>query len=319
MKYRFITTFHNLRLKSIKNKGKEIFAGARISNGETIFSETVMNELTMATMGVHSIEEFKDSTYFYIDGEFVDIQTQEDMDKKGVEYTFLFLRQAQFFVDKLWEVKDNNVYVRDGFLIAYSNEFDDGFTYKASLSEIFSLSSNERRESVFSDEELQQAIENYNPIDFDYFDGRSFGGKYPPSDYFFKSKGSTRMQRAMYFVKAARSSSILPMKIVSYCTALECLFTIGTSEINHKIAERVALLLGGTPKEKKEIFGIIKEGYKYRSTLVHGQHLKVTDEHLTVISVNLDNYLREFIKNNTEIFEKNDLEMEEYFLGRLFE
>jgi len=140
MRYRFITIFHNLKLNFTTNKGKEIFSGARISNGPEVLASILETDLMKGTAGVHSIREYNDKTYFYVDGELKDIHTREQMDKVGNQYTFFFLRQAQKFALQLWEIKDNGIYVRDGFLLAYSNNFEDGCTYKASLSEIFPYS-----------------------------------------------------------------------------------------------------------------------------------------------------------------------------------
>lgn len=117
-----------MRLECIKNKGIQIYPGARISNGPEIFSEILSTDLMTATAGIHSIDEFKNKVYFYVNGEFPDIHTKEQMDKIGGKYTFFFLRQAQLLTHYLWRVKDNNVYVRDGFLLAYEQNFEDGFT-----------------------------------------------------------------------------------------------------------------------------------------------------------------------------------------------
>ncbi|CDO04319.1 hypothetical protein BN988_02873 [Oceanobacillus picturae] len=295
MQYRFITILHNMKLASIKNKGMRIFPGARISNGSQIQSETLYTESSLQTIGALSINEFEDSVYIYIDGKF-DGGNEEYLDRKAGRHTFFLLRQVQNFIHNLWEIKDNNVYVRDGFLIAYSTQFENGSaTYKASLSEIFSFASGEQRESLFSDKEIQQAAYNFQPHTIEDYDEDSFGGKIPSSDHFFKTHGTNRMVRAFYFTIGARRSAILPMKIVHYCNALECLFTIGTSEVSHKIAERVAIILGTSQASKKNIFSLIKKAYGFRSKLVHGQYLKVTEESLVYISEGLDNILRELM------------------------
>lgn len=318
MKYRFLTVLHNMNLESKKNKGTILFPGARLTNGSAVLSLTLNNRLMRSTLGVHSIDEFeeKDTVYAYIDGEFKDIHTQDEMDEIGVKYTFLFLRQIQKFVHQLWEIKDNNIYVRDGFLLTYSELYEDGCTYKASLSEVFSRSTCEREVSIISDSEISAAIKDF--IIPTMKDLSEEGGKHPTSDHFFKSKGSTRMERAYYFTIVARSNGILPMKIVSYTNALECLFTIGTSEINHKMAERVAIMLGTTEESKKKYYKLIKNAYKYRSSLVHGQHIKGNNDDLVKISTGLDNVVRQLLISNHEVFTKNDSEMEDYFINLLF-
>ncbi|MCY7579718.1 HEPN domain-containing protein [Bacillus altitudinis] len=319
MKFRFICVLHRMKLETIKNKGTVISLGVRISNGSQILSETLETNLMRYTLGVHSNTEFVNSVYVYIDDEFKNIHTQREMDELGVKYTFIFLRQVQEFIHCLWEIKDNNIYVRDGFLLAYNNHFEDGCTYKASLSEVYSYSTNENKESEFSDIELISAIQNFVPSSYEEHEAaENFGGKIPNAKHFFKEYGSNRMNRAIYFTSGARKSAILPMKIVLYCNALECLFTIGASEVNHKIAERVALMIGNSKESRKELFKLIKDAYNYRSKLVHGQYLKGSEENLVSISKGLDKVLREFIVSEHEIFSKSDNEMEKFFLELLF-
>lgn len=317
MKYRFITILHNIEIEGVRNKGQEIFPGARISNGTRIIKDTVQTDLMKLTLGVHSAKEFNGKVYVYIDGEVKDVHNKEQMDKIGTQKTFFFLRQIQQFVHCLWGVKDNNVYVRDGFLLAYHKHFEDGFTYKASLSAIFSYSSGEQLLSSFSGDELTIAIKSFSPLQEDALKEDSVGGRDVDSDFFFKSKGSNRLTRAAFFTISARGSAHIPMKIVAYCNALECLFTVGTSEVNHKIAERVALMLGTSEESKKEFYKLIKTAYSCRSKIVHGQHLGGDESQLVNISRKLDSILREFFKHEHDVFSKKDDEMENFFLDLL--
>lgn len=318
MRYRFIAVLHNMGLDTIKNRGIQVFDGARISNGCEVLSEVLETQLFKATAGIHSINEFKDAVYFYIDGEFEDIKIKEQVDRIGNQQTFFFLRQAQNLASELWTVKDNNVYVRDGFLLTYNNDFEDGCTFKASLSAIPNFATGFGECSVFSDEEVLSAINSFIPYSNEDFNEESFGGKYPNSSHFFKNSGSERIDRATYFTMAARNNLALPMKIVSYCTALECLFTSGTSEISHKIAERVATMLGTTGEGKKNLFKLVKKAYGHRSTIIHGSSLKGNEEDLIDISRGLDQILRELLAAEHVIFSKNDEEIENYFVDLLF-
>ncbi|PFB58599.1 HEPN domain-containing protein [Bacillus cereus] len=318
MKYRFIATLHNMKLSNVKNKGTEIFPGARISNGSKSISDTLDTNLVRHTMGSITSESIKNSTYVYIDGEFEDIHNIEQMDKVGTQRTFSFLRQIEHFTHELWKVKDNNVYVIDGYLFAYNKHFEDGYTYKASLTGLYSYSTYEQNESCFSDSQLTTAIQNFVPLSKDEFNEENFGGKHPDVDILLKNKGSKRMLRALYFTVGARSSSVMPRKIVNYCNALECLFTTGKSEVNHKIAERVAIMLGTTFESKKNLFQLVKKAYNFRSEMVHGQALKAKEEDLVIVSQGLDNVLRELIVENHGVFSKDDKEMDDFFLDLLF-
>lgn len=320
MKYRFITILHNMELEKIKSRGTVIFPGFRISNGERILSETVKTDLMRGTLGVHSVDEFEETVYAYIDNELGNIHTKEQMDEIGVQYTFSHLRQIQQFTNYLWEVKDNNVYVRDGFLLAYNNNFEDGCTYKASLSEIFTYSNLEKKTSRFSDQEIENAIRNFVPSTLEELDEEGTGGgKYATADHLFAKRETSRMIRATYFTGYARRCAILPTKIFSYCNALECLFNTGAGEVNHKIAERVACMLGTTNESKRSLFDLIKKAYGYRSSLVHGQALKGTDEEYAAVSVQLDDILRKLLVEEHEIFSrKKKEEIDDFFQDLLF-
>lgn len=318
MKFRFITPLYNLKLETVLNRGIGIFPGARITNGPEERLKITNTQLMKDTLGIHSIWEFDDVTYLYIDGELDTIKNKAEMDEIGVKYTYYYLRLAQSFIYDLWKIKDNNIYVRDGFLLAYYDKFEDGFTYKASLSEIYYHSTGEDKKSYFSKSDVQLVAREFSPFAIDEYEDRHFGGKNPDADHLFKNKGSNRLIRAEYFTLMARTSCILPMKIVSYCNALECLFTIGTAEVNHKIAERVALMLGVSGESKKGYFKLIKKAYDYRSLLVHGQHLKGEEGSLIEISEQLDDILRQLLVKKHDVFSKTDKEMGEFFTDLLF-
>lgn len=259
MKYMFLTILHNLKIESILNKGINIYSGTRISNGNGVLQRTIFSNLLRSTAGVHSTDEFINKVYYYKIGEFTDVVTKEEMDTRGSMTTFHFLREAEQFVHSLWMTKDNNVYIRDGFLIVYEDDLEQGFTYKASLTTIYSASSGSELESSFSKEEVIDAISYFTPFTLEEMKAENFGGKYLTNNHFYKSSQQTRFDRALYFVAAARAAGAPPMKIVSYCTALECLFTTDKSEVVHKIAERTATLLGNSGENKREIFNFVKK------------------------------------------------------------
>lgn len=317
MKFRFITALYNLKLTSIKNRGIEIIPGWRISNGSRVLEETLDTDLMRSTAGIHSIDEIKASTYCYIDGEYDEIQNKDQMDQHGVRFTFYYLREVQRLLHHLWEIKDNNVYVRDGFLITYTSNFEDGRTYKASLSEIYSLANRENKETVCSDDDLGAAISRFTPVSIEVYGETSYGGKNPNSNHLYKGN-SERIGRAIYYTGWARKSSILPMKILAYCTAIECLFTTTTAELSHRASERVAVLLGTSEESMKKLYNLVKEVYNVRSKIVHGQYLTGSEERLIELSVGIDEVLRQLIVAEHEIFAKNDKDIDEFFINLLF-
>ncbi|UOE54909.1 HEPN domain-containing protein [Cytobacillus oceanisediminis] len=304
MKYKFITILHHMKIDVKLNKGIQLYPGTRISNGEEVRSEILNSILMQSTAGVHSVDEFNDTVYYYKYGEFPEISSMEEMGKKGTMTTFAFLREAQSFVTDLWLVKDNGIYVRDGFLITYKDSIEDGRSFKASLGEIFKVASCEEGISEFTRNEIDSAIQTFTPISLDEIKEETFGGKYPESNHFYKKGNPGRMFKAQYFTMGARTSHALPMKIVLYCTALECLFSTAKSEINHRIAERVAALMGASAQEKIDIYNFIKKAYNYRSVILHGSNISGSEEDLVEFSVRLDNILRQLILADHEVFQK---------------
>lgn len=305
------------------NRGIELYPGTRISNGSEVRSEILHTKLLQGTAGVHSINEFYDTVYYFKKGEFPDISTYEEMDDKGTSYTFYFLRESQGFVTDLWGVKDNGIYVRDGFLITYQKEIEEGTTFKASLSEMFSDASAERGEFEFTRKEVEMALQTFEPFTIDDISESDMGMKYPNFDHFYKNKAPERMQKAHYFTLGARNNSALPMKIVLYCTALECLFSTAKTEINHRIAERIATMLGTSAEEKKDLFKFIKKAYDYRSTIIHGSNIrgseKTIEENIVRISVRLDEILRQLLAGNHEVFTKAEEEIDDFFVDLIFD
>lgn len=165
----------NIRL----NKGIVLNQGTRISNGPEVRSEVLDTILMLGTAGVHSIDEFNDTVYYYKKGEFQDISTHDEMDLKGTMFTFYFLREAQGFVTDLWAVKDNGIYVRDGFLIAYHENIEDGKTFKASLTETFKAASGDIGNFEFTREEVETALHTFNSLAIEDISEDNMGLKHP--------------------------------------------------------------------------------------------------------------------------------------------
>lgn len=113
-----------MQLDQKRNKGQKIKldgCNARITNSSVPFEAILKNIETNKRIGFHSESEFlyPKSTYLYIDGELEDIDSWDEMDLKGLDFTFTLLRKIQYLTHYFWAVEDNNIYVRDGFLITY--------------------------------------------------------------------------------------------------------------------------------------------------------------------------------------------------------
>lgn len=270
------------------------------------------------TAGMHAVDEFQEQVYCYIDGVFDEIEEFEQMNLLGTKYTFYFLREVQSFITEMWKIRDNSIYVRDGYLICYKKNLEDGRTYKASLSEIFTNAGNSSGQTTFTDAEIRGIAKQYEISDIKDVKLDEIDYKTPTDDHFYKKSKSTRIYRAEYYMISARARSSIPMKIVSYCTALECLFTTTTTEVSHRIAERVACLLGDTSVHKKEIYTTVKKAYDIRSTVVHGSLIKVNDGETIRISAELDSLLRLILTKHREVFTESDAIIDSIFIDLLF-
>lgn len=289
-----------------------------ISQDEAFLNDTFHNQLSQNTIGVHSIDEFKDRAYYCIESEFKEGVTEEIIHENGTKFTFGLLRKIQHFVIDLWNIKDNNVYIFEGFLLVYSKEINDGFTFKGTLSAVTSKANLDNKYTTFSKKELEPLIDKMETIDFHELFISETDHRTPTHDHFFKYNKTNRIDRAAYFVLEARASHTFPIKIVSYCTALECLFTTSQIELSHRISERVATLVGGDKKNKVNTYELVKKAYDVRSKIVHGSSLKGVNDDLLDISFQLDRFLRRFISENHDVFSKSDEEINEYFLLNLF-
>ena len=103
-----------------------------------------------------------------------------------------------------------------------------------------------------------------------------------------------RAGRSIYFLQGARQAAALSVKVANYCTSFEALLSTDTTELSHRLSERLAWLLANSASERLSIFRTVKGAYGIRSRAVHGAHLskqKIRDE-LIVASTNCDDLLR---------------------------
>lgn len=315
MKYRFLACLHHLDFEEKETQKIELDSGGVISTEKDILNNTFHNKLALETIGVHDIDEFYSRPFFYYDWKSEKLHPKFN----GYRCGYALLRVLQKFVFDLWKVKDNNVYVFSGFLFEYRDEISDGCTFKSTVTSINSKSNLEVSPSQYKRNEINGAFVNIPKINIDELMSRDSDYFTPTSDHFFKSGNATRIERASYFILEARSRQTFPTKIVSYITALECLFTTSQSELSHRVSERVALLIGKSKTDKTETYKLLKKAYDVRSKIVHGSILKGENEDLKEVSTGLDSILRNIISFEYDILSKKDNEIDEYFLEGLFE
>lgn len=222
---------------------------------------------------------------------------------------------TQSFADSLWHLKDNCVSFEMGFLESqyqgrYSNVVSN-FIHGAPFD-----SSGKRSVAEFSHAELERAKHIYSTYrKGQYF--KSLEGLEPNKD--------NRLLRVSLFLKAARNTTMLPIKVSFYCTCFEALFSTDTAELSHKLSERTALFLGADGKERLEIFQNVKKAYGIRSKVLHGDKItsKLFDEAERLAPI-CDSYLRSVsnkIIKSESLFERFGSEnglTDDYFLRLMF-
>lgn len=315
MKYLFITVIHNLKLE--KPECRIPLESGMISNKEGLLKDILgyKSRLALDTLGVHSIDEFKNKVFYIVEGEFDVSITKEKINPFGTMLTFAFLRQIQSVIDELWSIRDNAIYIRDGFTFVYKNTLDDGRTFKASLSAINTKASGERCYVCYSKNEIEQAADGMAVISFnDIFEGADYCNA--SQQQYFKNAKIDRRGIAGFYIIHARAVAALPIKILMYITAMEALVSTSTTELSHQVAERVAVVLANNKEERIEIYNEIKKGYGYRSKTAHGEALKGTEQEAMDLLVHLDDYLRRLMTFDIP-YNLNPDKINEYFLEKL--
>lgn len=259
MKYKFIAAIHYLELENIEMLVN--LPAGQISNSKRQLDEIFQNSLSLHTLGVHSIDEiYYAPSYYVVDGDLCNCANQNEVDSFGTSLCFALLRQIQCMVNKLWKLCDNSIYVRDGFLYTYNDDISDGYTFKASVSLINTLSTGETKNVVISENDLLEygkemdILVNGNELaikdDQDY--------RFATQFQHYKKYGLDRKELAEYYVIAARGAGSIPMKVLMYCSAMEALVANTTTELSHRVVERVAILLGTNQEERYNIYLLVE-------------------------------------------------------------
>lgn len=318
MKYKFITALHFLQLE---NKEMHIaLPSGYISNKKNLLDNLFQNELSYYTLGVHSIDEIYDApSYYVLDGTLNNCSNQDEANSFGTALCFVILRQIQGLVNELWNVCDNSAYVRDGFLYTFTNDVSDGCTFKASVSLVNTLSTGGTKNIVIPEQDIlrygakMDILVNGNETKIkecqDYRDATQF--------QHYKKSGLTRKELATYYVLAAHGAASIPTKILMYCSAMEALVANSTTELSHRVAERVAILLGADQEERCSIYNNVKLGYDARSKVAHGDSIKKDEVKIQECSKSLDEYLRKMFMLDSP-YNLKDSEIDSYFLCKLF-
>jgi hypothetical protein len=142
------------------------------------------------------------------------------------------------------------------------------------------------------------------------------------------TKNKSRLAKTLLMLQAVRQSEDRALKIAHYCSCFEILFGSASDKeaISHKIAERIAVFLGGSSlKERVAVFEDIRDAYGVRCAVFHGTFLKPASESKWGdLCVRCDDLLRATLRRILEsteyaaIFEADPEEFDEYFRDYIF-
>ena len=136
----------------------------------------------------------------------------------------------------------------------------------------------------------------------------------------YKNKFQYKFLYAIYLLGHAFLNRYYQTKLLFLVTALESLFSPGTSEISHQVSVRTAVFLSEEHSERENIFKEIRGAHNIRSGIVHGRKLSdkedlkkaFRDTRLRVCEV-----LCKFIKDDTVWATLESKKSYENFLRRL--
>lgn len=227
---------------------------------------------------------------------------------------------TQLFLMALWLVKDNAANVELGFLEHPHRDLSFSSVSSNSRAIRFSDASGGFPLCEFAEVEVKAARDIYvnlfdkNTVHVDLGEG----GRTVPSD-------SSRLERVLYFAQGARGSSDLGVKIAAYVTCFESLFCTDSSELAHKLAERVAFFCGDTAGKRFDVFRTAKTAYTIRSKTVHGDRLSAKlSAQAKAVALECDTLLRTALdkilgsREMHELFVGAPERLEEYLTGLVF-
>ncbi len=280
MDTKFICSIHGLEISS--GQVNLTRYGLQINNDSAFIEEFYIDEVKK----IVGISQYENSIHLrnYLCNEFD--APPEFNGKQAVSY---LLKTSKYLANALWLIKDNSARFQTGHLrnikgihLTVDSNVIDGF---------YSNCLGERDIIKFSHEELELAGKF-----FEFFYGLGYREK-ENTQFTRTHSNMNRVTRAYYFLDSARTDFDIGTKVSMYCSAFECLFSVATTELKHRLSETIAYFIGSNKDEKRRIYEQMKTIYDLRSSITHGSGInkKMTNNNaveLKKIVTNCDAILR---------------------------
>ena len=313
----FLIGLHNITFDDEIDllNGIQLSEGFYLTNNKSIITELITRD-AIPIMGLNEYENIHTLSFVVYRKDGI---SEELFDER--KDLIGFLKFNALLCQALWLIKDNAVLFELGHLIytnkkkktlhsnylnvMYSNHLGESNTEKYTLVELkkipeiltFLLSISEGK-----------ANQNYTNIINEY----------------------NRVERAFIFIQSARATYDVGVKVGQYCTAFECLFSVSTTELKHRLSETISFLLGNNQDTKRKIYNDMQKAYDLRSSVVHGdtisaKYSKQEYQLLKETAKNCDSYLREIFNmffTNKDLFliyaHKSNDELQSHILDMIF-
>jgi len=317
-----IAGIHNLRILAPTGRGVHILDGMYITNEPAQVDKLLTRHLRLAIGGNECVSMLTGGTAAY----WKDLPNEPDV-TKALQLLTMWLNWLRSFFMALWLVRDNSVNCELGFL-----EHDvpgQGVTHESNfIAALFSNARGSTGSVAFSVEEVRQAAGYFKtfflPVMFGMAPNTEFAAEVLPGKsarpILISAKGVNRLSRLLYFLSAARSANDLGVKVSLYMTSFEIMFSTETTELTHRLSERVAFFLYREPADRLAAYRRVKRGYNIRSKVIHGSVLSDSlQKELADASGEIDELLRQLVQKIAsdaaarQVFEMDDGKLEDYF------
>lgn len=252
----FIINIEHLQISQDLQRGEKVGDRFRLTNNSSVICGLITPVFRFSAGGLETSYLEKTGAIAYA------IEEQQPFPDDDAAQAFLLRRLAEvhIFLHMLWLIKDNSVNVELAYLQHPYENSPRSRVSRISFARANSTALGEVALTQFSREEIHEARKAFAHLSLDNIILR------PQS----ATLEISRLERAFYFLQAARGASDLGVKISNYCTCFEALFSTDAQELGHKLAERIACFLEAELTNRLELYRAVKKAYGIRSKVVHG-------------------------------------------------
>ena len=317
MKSLFITALTYIRLPGALGRGIRLPSDLILTNDRALIGELLSPRFELIVGHLEASALRNAHAVVYSIKEYPDKELQDPQNARLLLINSM--RSVQTFLQSLWLIKDNSVNFELGF---QEFPFKKGYTSSVNsnfLAFFVSKADGSRDFTEFDSSEARAArdiaTKLFSPSPREAEDQ----GYIVPEDF-------NRLSRVLHFLQVARASSDLGLKVAHYVTCFEALFSTDSTELAHKLAERMALFLGKNVGERTKIFKQVKAAYNIRSKVVHGDKItKKIAEQIHELLRSCDELLRGSLMkilttpNLPGVFLRSPNDLEDYFIGMVLD